>query len=236
MQLSAAAVLKVLASPGKYHFKPGIWYGINTPQTFVDAAQAHTLAGRLGLNQSELMGYLTELGLGTMRLTTWKKVIESMGLKIFMQKTNIGTQANVAFIAFQAEPLFSPKDQCRPQSLLAQPSPYSKTLSAVEQLKRPRAASPPQQQQRRRTEQSATSAGAGSSGTPTEQQEQQEQPSRLSLGDILGRLGFARPFRDSAGESLRPALASKKFGTSYAESCRRRAATLGSKILAARLG
>jgi hypothetical protein len=82
MQLSAAAVLKVLASPGKYHFKPGIWYGINTPQTFVDAAQAHTLAGRLGLNQSELMGYLTELGLGTMRLTTWKKVIESMGLKI----------------------------------------------------------------------------------------------------------------------------------------------------------
>lgn len=147
----------------------------------------------------------------------------------------MGTRPNVHFIAFGTEPLFSPKDQIKPLSLLAQPAVVSKSIDAVARLKRRRAASPdaqrpvataPQSQTATSTTSAsanatahATDATSGAVSTSACASASAERSARrwMCVAEILGALGFQRPFCDAAGRALRPGLLSKRFHTAYSD-------------------
>ena len=217
LELTSDGVLRVLTHPTMFAFKSGIWYAINPPDDLVNQAPEHTLAGRLGLSQAALHAQLVVLGLGQNREATWKKTI---GASIFFEKIAIGTRPNVHFIAFGIQPLFSPKDQIKPLSLLAQPAVVSKSIDAVAKLKRPRVASPEAQRKPAAATAAAASSAAASAasssiaasgaGTPAPRRSK-------TLAEIFDALGCERPFLDSAGKALRPALLTRRFLTAYAD-------------------
>eukprot|EP00966_Prymnesium_polylepis_P024891 573816-Prymnesium_polylepis.1 len=206
-------LLEVLRAPVQYFFKPGIWYAINCEQDLVTDRPEATLAGRLDLSAESLKTELALIGLGSADVRSWKRVLQTA--EVYITKAGIGTK-NIAFIAFGKEPLFAPKDQIKPLSLLPQPAVLSKSTMAIAGLKRPRDPSPQFRSSVGRPA-AATTAGPSSPAAAASPSRPPQRLSSKTLGEILAALGCSTPFRDPAGAVVRPALAKKRFGTAFNE-------------------
>ena len=241
MMLSGESIVLVLSHPEQYKLKAGIWYALNPPQWLLRDGPQHTLAGRLGITQEELVQQLASVGIqNNAKLATWKKLLTQQEgaskLEIHMERSGIGTD-HVRFIAFGNAPLTFPKDQLRPGALVPQPWVVSKTLVAVAGLKRAR--SPPQQrgqatQQRQKmsasppqchgsgstTARGSASAAVTAAASNTAAADEQQMAFR-SCGQILGMLGFAKPYRDANGSAVSVHTLNKHFRTPIAEMSKR---------------
>ena len=233
--------LDVLAHPELHEFRYRVWYAINAPQTLIDAKPESTLAGRLGLSASELKTLRGAMGLSTVKQTTWTKILLARRpfskMELYFTHVGIGT-TNVHFIAFSkddSQPPYinDPRLQIAERSLVAQPSPASKTLLKVQQIrasqKRRRTPSPDLSPPPGRPPAGGAAAATASASASASTASPKASPRRASsssttttttyrsLSEILRPLGFAPPFRDSAGYTVRASLASKRFTLGYQE-------------------